>query len=356
MADTTFTILGTTGSGKTCYLTGLYYKMVRGMRGYSITTDDDSDYKLRNDYKKMQDTSLQSDRFPAGTDNLSEYEFQLEYGYNPILSFKWVDYPGGALASKNEGDYEQYQTIKNSIKNSSCLFICVDGSLLVGDDTDEKIDNIKDECSAIINPFFSEYLKENEMLPPTAILITKYDKCKDDTSSEELCTIMEECFSPFFIKSNNTNVKRLITIIPVSLGKDLDDSSYMSKLRPINIHLPIFMGIWFAQQDLIKKYLKDIKNINKKITSDGLKKSSEEDSFFLWRDSKLINELKDKIDNNEKEKTKIKNLIESMKNNNNKLLEELNKINIIYLNGDKQDNFSKIVEDISSEKTMMISH
>ena len=142
MADTTFTILGTTGSGKTCYLTGLYYKMVRGMRGYSITTDDDSDYKLRNDYKKMQDTSLQSDRFPAGTDNLSEYEFQLEYGYNPILSFKWVDYPGGALASKNEGDYEQYQTIKNSIKNSSCLFICVDGSLLVGDDTDEKIDNI----------------------------------------------------------------------------------------------------------------------------------------------------------------------------------------------------------------------
>lgn len=343
MADVTFTILGTTGSGKTCYLTGLYYKMLRGMKGYSIITDEDSDYKLRNDYKKMQDTTLRLDRFPAGTDNLSEYEFQLEYGYEPILSFKWIDYPGGALSSKNEGDYEQYQAIKDAIKNSSCLFICVDGSLLIGDDIDEKIDNIKDECSAIINPFFSEYLKENEMLPPTAILITKYDKCKEDTNFEELCTIIQECFGAFFIKSKNKRIKKLLTVIPISLGNDLDYSDYMSKLKPINIHLPIFMGIWFAQQDLIKKYITDIKNKNKKIIYDNLKKSSEEDSFFLWRDSKLINELTKKIKDNTKEITKIKNLIEVMKDNNDKLLEELNKINIIYVDGNRKENFSEFI-------------
>ena len=52
MVDTQITILGMSGAGKTCYLLGLYYKMGAGMRGYTITTDEDTDVELRDRYKK----------------------------------------------------------------------------------------------------------------------------------------------------------------------------------------------------------------------------------------------------------------------------------------------------------------
>ena len=68
MADTQITILGMTGSGKTCYLLGLYYKMASGMKGYTITTDEDTDLDLRKRYSKMCDQTLGEARFPVGTD------------------------------------------------------------------------------------------------------------------------------------------------------------------------------------------------------------------------------------------------------------------------------------------------
>lgn len=90
--------------------------------------------------------------------------------------------------------------------------------------------------------------KSNRALPPTAIVVTKYDICKDDTDEEELCEIIEESFSPFFTKDEN---QKIVTIIPVSIGTNIMDDDCSGKMKPLNIHLPIFMGIWFA---LSKKY------------------------------------------------------------------------------------------------------
>ena len=55
MGDTQLTILGMSGSGKTCYLLGLYYKMVAGLKGYTLKTDDDTDVLLRDRYTKLSD-------------------------------------------------------------------------------------------------------------------------------------------------------------------------------------------------------------------------------------------------------------------------------------------------------------
>ena len=155
MADTTFTILGTTGSGKTCYLLGMYYEMCAGKEGYTLTTDDDRDVRLQRLYDRLSDKSLGADRFPAGTDNMSEYEFNLEYGYEPIMSFKWTDYAGNALRLKNAVKY--FADLKKFISSSSSLFICLDGSLLMGNDTRKKIRDVSTKCSRDINKFFSDY-------------------------------------------------------------------------------------------------------------------------------------------------------------------------------------------------------
>ena len=41
-----FTTLGLSGSGKTCFMAGMYYKMSAGTDGYTLKTGDDEALKL----------------------------------------------------------------------------------------------------------------------------------------------------------------------------------------------------------------------------------------------------------------------------------------------------------------------
>lgn len=339
MAETQITILGMSGAGKTCYLLGLYYKMGSGLKGYTIATDDDTDVQLRDRYKRLCDVTLdKARRFPAGTDNISNYVFDLQYGYNTIMSFDWVDYPGGLLDRKNLENIEEYENIKESINNSSSLFICLDGSLLCGEDTEEKIDNVRDNCSNVINTFFADYFKTNSKLPPTAIIVTKYDVCRNDTSPEELCEIIEEAFSPFFVDDDN---KKIVTIIPVSIGTNIMDDDFSGKMKPLNIHLPIFMGIWFALskkiQDCVNDFKKQEKGDNYEMINLIRKKTYEENQWWIFRSEdeirKLAKEIQEKEKYMEKQTKKMNDMINAMANNGDKLVKELEKIPYVYING-----------------------
>lgn len=348
MADTQITILGMSGAGKTCYLLGLYYKMGAGFRGYTITADEDTDVQLRDRYARLCDVTLGKEkRFPAGTDNISKYKFDLQYGYNTIMSFDWVDYPGGLLDRKNSGNLEEYENVKKAINNSSSLFICVDGALLTGDDPDEKIERVRDNCSNVINTFFSEYLKTNNELPPTAIIVTKYDICKDDTDAEELCDIIEEAFSPFFVKNEK---KKIVTIIPVSIGTNITENDYSGKMKPLNIHLPIFMGIWYALSKKIQKYAIEIQT--KEQYNDytisklrDLKAKEENKWFFKSKDeiNKLAQNIQKATEDGKKQTEEMKYMLNVMANNSDKLIKELEKIPYVYIDGNRSS-FADIIE------------
>lgn len=348
MADTQITILGMSGSGKTCYLLGLYYKMGAGLKGYTITTDEDTDVQLRDRYAKLCDVSLEKQqRFPAGTDNISKYEFDLQYGYNTIMSFDWVDYPGGLLDRKNSGSLEDYENVKSAINNSSSLFICVDGSLLLGDDIDEKIDNVRDKCSNVINTFFTEYFKSNNSLPPTAIIVTKYDICKDDTDEEELSEIIEEAFSPFFVKNNT---EKVVTIIPVSIGTNIMDDDCSGKMKPLNIHLPIFMGIWFALSKKIQEHVKIMQEQEKandgKISDLRDQKAREENKWFFKSQSeiqRLARKIQEAENENKKQTEKLNYMLNVMADNSDKLIKELEKIPYVFSNGERSS-FAELIQ------------
>lgn len=353
MANTTFTILGMTGSGKTCYLLGMFYKMSAGIKGYTITTDEDSEVELRNWYKRLADNSLGNDRFPAGTDSLSKYEFNLEYAYKKILSFSWMDYPGNMLDLKSTGNVEDYNQVKESILNSSCLFICIDGELLKGNDSEEKINKIRDNCSGYLNPFFSE-LNNKHKLPPIAIVITKYDLCNDDVKKEEdLIEIIEEAFSSLFLDDGEH--KKIVTIIPVSIGNNINNESYHEKLKPLNIQLPIFMGIIFALKNELKKLYKNKLNYNNNY-DDKIKSIQNEidDEKWWWeclQDKDKIRSLEENLEQIKeikyiemKERDRLNNLIQSVKNSQERLLKELDKIPYIFVNGEKRESFSSVIK------------
>lgn len=356
MADTTITILGTTGAGKTCYLVGMYYEMSAGMEGYTLTTDDDTDVKLQKLYERLCDETLGMDRFPTGTDNMSEYEFNLEYSYEPIISFKWTDYAGNKLSSKNE--IQDYKKVERSILNSSSLFICIDGALLCGKNKEKKIKDVRDKCSRHINSFFSKYKKEHKgELPPIAILITKYDLCgkfyiKKDKKldKDKLCEIVKEAFSPFFKKDD---VQKVVAIIPVSIGANINSDDYNGELKPINIHLPIFWGIYFALGEKIRDYedrirvkSQTVSEYRNLIDKKKAARDDEKDSFFLWRDNKKIVQLENDIKSLERSinsENDAKNRMNAILTINNgyrkKLVKELKKINLIFVNGEERERF-----------------
>lgn len=340
MNKTQFTMLGMTGSGKTCYLLGMYKKMLAGLKGFSLTTDDDTDVNLRRRYNRMDDAALGQDRFPAGTDQTDFYDFSLEYALSSIMSFRWIDYPGGMLEAKTDGDIEQYTKLEEYVKNSSSFFICVDGALLQGDDSEEKMELLQERCSSLINPFLSRYLKNNKFFPPTAIIITKCDLCMNDTSNDDLEEILQEVFSPLFVSGSDSN--RFISIIPVSIGKNISENNYRGKLSPKNLQLPIFMGVWFALisygNDLARRIAEKKSDRERLIRA----RDNEANSFWLWRDDDMVTHLRREAEMLGQQLPKDQKRYIKAIQDGDRLLEELeNKVKMVYFNGTKYESFTE---------------
>ena len=328
MAEAKFTILGTSGSGKTCFLLGLYQQLRKGFNKFTLVPDEDTAYELDLRVERMLDMSQKDKRLPAGTTDISKYCFQLQYGYKKVIDFDWIDYRGGALRDKKSGNTDEYNQIKQTIIDSNGIFICVDGELLIEDNFDIKIENVQNKCSSIINFFISEFDKNNKFLPPIAIVVTKYDICREYTNEEELWEIMHKAFGSLFVKPTNENNERIISVIPVSLGKDFQEEDFSGKLVPLNIHLPIFMGIWFELRDyrgfldyesgdVKEKYQEQIDTLNRKI-------AEEKDSWFFVDDKaisnwesqidKLVDEGNDKINFLNEENKKMGEYMDILQN------------------------------------------
>lgn len=319
MEETKFTILGESLSGKTCYLLAMYSAMGEGINGYSIVAQDDRlDTELLESFENLDDESISKERFPGATDQTVTYLFNLNYANKPIMPFKWIDYPGRIMRDKNDEDYPK---VAQNIRDSSTLFICVDGDLLVGDDKARKIKNVKRKCSMTINRYFGKYFEAGGKLPPVGIILTKSDLFMHDTNDEEIREILEEAFSPLFVAENIR-----IGVIPVTLGENISDDNYSGEVDPVNIHLPIFMGIFFALNEKISAYKYKIDSNTRSINDMDYWKRDEEDSFFIWRDDDKIRRLSAQISNTQKENERIQELIQNMEQNKNKFYEYLNQI------------------------------
>ena len=279
MADGKFTILGETGSGKTCYLLGLYYKMRSGIGGYTMGIDDvEKGDSLVIAFNRLRDKKLGENRFPNGTNEKMQYNLSLQYNLNTLKKFSWIDYPGSFLMPGNRDINDaQYKEVERDIKTSEVLFICVDGENLVEGDVEEKIEEVSTNSAFNITPYLADFKKNNGVLPPIAIIVTKCDLFQDSLTQEDFQTIIEKSFSPIF----GTNKESYIAVIPVSLGKDIKDDGYKGKLKPLNIHLPIFFGVKVAFEKEISKIADNatqaqrnnpqidnkISNLNQKIAS-----------------------------------------------------------------------------------------
>lgn len=329
-----FTILGETGSGKTCYLLGMYFEMSAGVAGYTVIAEnEDNNRLLTQRYEMLNDKSRGASRFPAGTDDVQKMNFKLQYAYETIAPFEWVDYPGGFLdTTRRDVNSDQYKEVEKSIDESDVLFICIDGGNLVGSSLQSKIRKIKQKCGKNISPYLGnlkdKLKKKDRNLPPIGMIITKYDLCDSYTDPRELKEIIEEVFAPLFADDDT-----FVAIIPVSLGATLQDDSYQGELEPLNIHLPILLGINFALVDNLYygRYL--IENAKEQRKNLKWLKEDEEDSFFLWRSNDKIRRLAKEISEIDDEIQHNRQVAKYFKKSLYRINKELEDVDMIFANG-----------------------
>ena len=352
-----FTILGETGSGKTCYLLGMYYEMSMSVAGYTvIATDPDADKSLTLRYERLKDKSLGQTRFPEGSHEVEKFNFNLQYDYETILPFTWVDYPGGFLdATKRDVGSEQYKEVEKSIKESEMLFICIDGANLVGSDTSKKIRKVKTRCAKHINPYLTELRNKFKDegkggLPPIGMLITKYDICQDDTDPDEIRKIVEDAFEGLFGEEDNQN---FVAVIPVSLGDTLQDDEYQGDLDPINIHLPILMGIQFALIDMLYGAKLFIEEQRKNLDWARKQKRIEDDRWGITRwffGGYDPDDLQKGIVEKEQDIRDIRQVAKYFTKSLKRMNRELEKVDMIFANGSWLDRggIKKFWHDVQS--------
>lgn len=241
-------ILGTSHSGKTCYFYGMLRKMMVGISGFSIRVEDKDFSKIRDAIRRLGDTKLrpeEGERFPLPSQTTETYKLDLMYNFGLLESFDWDDYPGENIVSK-------MSEFAVSMKNAHCLLLCVDGEGIAEaadiygpDETDDLAADLTDRWGCFeLNHALASASKQNDSFPAVCVMISKYDKIPNAFRNMETMTEMvKKCFPTLFNDGQGGN-SRLVTICPVSLGKDLDKGE---RLRPVNVEKPICFATYLIQ-------------------------------------------------------------------------------------------------------------
>ncbi len=277
------TVIGFTGSGKTTYLTGMYIRMSMGVKNFSLLCKDrNMDLYLENLWEKICEGSK------PDPNNRSEcYDFHIAHNFKPVCDFKWLDYPGGILADPEHQDRDK---LEESIKDSDCLLLIVDGELLAdiqdsdankygtnieklltgNSDTGYEEDEEEDKISLIQNvlnssrgireelKMFTQLSSEGFTLPPIGIVLTKCDLLGKEYQDAVRLAIRNS-FPGLFDEPD-----RIVLLMSVSLGYFTETGF---EPRPFCVEQPIA----FAVLTILLKYiaaLKMEKDKNNKLISE----------------------------------------------------------------------------------------
>lgn len=294
MADSRFTALGLMGSGKTCYILGMYYEMCVGIRGFTLKTTNDIASKLETWMDQLDDEDGMN-RFPAGTaiTEVSDYSFKLSYQNEAIMSFIWADYGGRTLRDR-ENSGEVFAKISKSIEESTALYIFIDGDLLCEDSTEGKIKNVKRKCARTVNTYITDFAEAHDgNLPPIVFVVTKADLCSHYLKNgKEINDIIKECFSSVFGKGYT------VYIVAVSLGKEISDDNYSGEVEPVNIHIPFFIGCYHEFLNFciyLKSEIESANENSQKLISESQSAINHENSRWFFTNYDRINNCKRKI-------------------------------------------------------------
>ena len=284
--NSTFTALGVSGTGKTCYIVGLYNDIQEKNRTFSMTVVGHNKKMLENWVSRMNSVRG-AEKFPSGTSqaNMTDYQFVIHAGADEIISIDWLDYPGGALHER-ENSIDAFEQLNTSIRKSAALYIFLDGDNFCYE-TPEKILRKARREAQRINDYIAKVAEANEgNLPPIVFVITKSDKyVKYISSTNEVENIIRKLFNSLFVEG------REAYIVPVSLGNNIADDNYSGDADPISVHIPFLIGVYHNYSDICRGYARDIDDTNRRtqmeIEAQRVNQIKEENRIFFKRRGRI---------------------------------------------------------------------
>lgn len=240
------TVIGDTASGKTCFLYAMYNFISEGyVPGFTIATDNISqDNFLEQMYDRLSNGELGLERFPAPSNNREIYNFKLQYSFQDVAEFEWVDYPGSDIKDNGEGS----QKLVSDLSDSQAWVIFIDGDKLANVIL-EPIDSQYKKLVSLCGKYNRFIAKINKSIPKTVpIIITKGDLLmsklcsrfsSDDELFEQINSAIINGFSGLFGEMNDI----IKSISLVSLGDTISENNYSGELCPENIDYPITLSV-----------------------------------------------------------------------------------------------------------------
>ena len=249
------TMLGVSGSGKTCFIYAMYDFMQKVQNGFTfITNDPDVDMDLNEGWEGIAFDGV----WPNGTQGTSFYDFTVMFKSQPIMEFSWCDYRGAAI--KERSTQSDVAELDKRIYDSECLIICI------GADTIKAIlsgDNRKGTDLVRLNKLITYYAKNTQRRIPIIFALTKADLYTAE-EQPKLLGIIRSYFSALYEKGAGW----LFAVVPVTLGKFEPscngDSNIQGEVAPKNIHIPVM----FFLHSILKERILYIQNKLNGISSD----------------------------------------------------------------------------------------
>jgi GTPase SAR1 family protein len=249
------TMVGVSGSGKTCFVYAMHNYMSIAQNGFIFTAKNpDVDLDLSDGWDQIAYDGV----WPDGTTTSQEYDFYVQYANTKIMEFSWCDYRGGALLDRST-ETDTANLLKR-INDSSCLVITI-GADTMKEIIDGNVRKAKEftRLSNIINRFSAE----NGRRIPIVISLTKADMYTTD-EQKKLLSIIKTYFNILFVPDADW----LVSIIPIQLGSSLgknEDGSVSGRIEPRNVQIPVLFFVSAVLREMtttMSAKLKDI-SINK---------------------------------------------------------------------------------------------
>lgn len=121
----TVTMLGTSGSGKSTFMLGMYAILAGGVRGYFAHAAHDDHLQLMDQW----DLLYEDGRLPPPTpERTRNYRFHFLQGLEQLLLIDWMDYRGGAL-SDHSSSADTAELIKRMVASDG-VYIVLDGMVV----------------------------------------------------------------------------------------------------------------------------------------------------------------------------------------------------------------------------------
>jgi len=245
------TMLGTTGSGKTMFLLGMYDILSTGLHGYFVFTEDpDQGADLRDTWDEL----VEKGRLPQGTgvDRSIAYRFVFNHGFTPLIGVDWLDYRGGAVGGRTR-DGEDVGLLRQRLAESDSIYLVLDGGKIAGwlDGTDslpavQRALKVND-LSTSVQQAVAQRRASGLPMPSLAVLITKADLLarQDRRLGDALATVVKNLDTMLPVVWNPGVTTFICPVKVGNFGTSTTGTGVVDAgaIDPVSLHRPMIFSL-----------------------------------------------------------------------------------------------------------------